>query len=196
MNTRPFDRLTGCLAMLLLGALVFGCAPSRSVWIPEEWQKAPPPARQPQAPAPRAEPAGRPVFKEPRQIEERSIEQRQQAATDSQATAQDPQFLASMHLVEQGNSELFQGRPDPAIELFEQAVQVDVYNGEAFLGLARAWRVKGNLNRSLEFARKAEMLLQDEPKRLKEVLLLQASIYDALDDSQQASRCRSRASRL
>ncbi|NTU48369.1 MAG: hypothetical protein HGA84_05115, partial [Syntrophobacteraceae bacterium] len=61
-------------------------------------------------------------------------------------------------------------------------VQVDVYNGEAFLQLARAWRMKKSQQKALEFARKAEILLQDQPSKLKEVYLLQADLYRETGD--------------
>lgn len=80
--------------------------------------------------------------------------------------------------------------------MLEQAVQVDVYNGEAFLQLARAWRMKGSRNKAMEFARKAEVLFNEEKGKLKEVYLLQADLYKEMGDPRAADQCRQKASKL
>ena len=85
-----------------------------------------------------------------------------------------------MHLVDQAKMALSQGKPDAAIPLLEQAIQIDAYNGEAFFGLARAWRMKGSRNKAQEFAQKAELLLQDQPSELKEVYSFQADLFKEL----------------
>lgn len=107
-----------------------------------------------------------------------------------------PQRYASMHLVEQAKTSLEQGKIDEAINMYEQAVRVDVYNGEAFFGLARAWHMKGFQEKSLEFARRADVLFQGRPERLKEVYLLQAEIYRQLGDTSRAEAFLREASRL
>ena len=109
---------------------------------------------------------------------------------------QPPQHLASMHLVDQAKTSLAQGKPDAAIPLLEQAIQVDVYNGDAFLGLARAWHAKGSPKKSLEFARKAEILFQNEPGKLKEVYRLEAELYKEIGDPKKAEVYRQKAARL
>jgi len=107
-----------------------------------------------------------------------------------------PQQLASMHLVDQAKTALSQGKPDAAIPLLEQAVQIDAYNGEAFFGLARAWRMKGSRNKAQEFAQKAELLLQDQPSELKEVYSFQADLFKELGDTRKMELYRQKASNL
>jgi hypothetical protein len=111
------------------------------------------------------------------------------------AVQQPPQHLASMHLVDQAKTALAQGKPDAAIPLLEQAIQVDVYNGDAFLGLARAWHAKGSPKKSLEFAKKAEILFQNEPGKLKEVYRLEAELYKEIGDPTKAEVYRQKAAR-
>jgi tetratricopeptide (TPR) repeat protein len=107
-----------------------------------------------------------------------------------------PQQLASMHLVDQGKTALSQGKPDAAIPLLEQAIQIDAYNGEAFFGLARAWRMKGSRNKAQEFAQKAELLLQDQPSELKEVYSFQADLFKELGETRKMELYRQKASNL
>lgn len=101
-----------------------------------------------------------------------------------------------MHLVDQAKASLAQGNPDAAISMLEQAIQVDVYNGEAFFALARAWRMKGSQDKALEFARKAEILFQDESSKLKDVYQFEASIYKDEGDDGKAEIYRVKASKL
>jgi Tfp pilus assembly protein PilF len=101
-----------------------------------------------------------------------------------------------MHLVDQAGTALSQGKPDAAIALLEQAVQIDSYNGEAFFGLARAWKMKGARNKAQEFAQKAEVLLQDQPSKLKEVCLFQAELFNELGDTRRMEQYRQKASKL
>jgi tetratricopeptide (TPR) repeat protein len=101
-----------------------------------------------------------------------------------------------MHLVDQAKTALAQGKPDAAISLLEQAIQVDVYNGEAFFLLARAWRMKGSPQKALEFAKKAEVLLHEEKEKLKEVYLLQADLCKEMGDATKAEQYRQKASKL
>ena len=107
-----------------------------------------------------------------------------------------PQTLVAIRLVEEADRRLMEGNIDQAIGLYEQAVQLDPYNGSAFLGLAQAWSFSGAYERALEFAKKAEILLQDNLKRLKDVLLLEASIYDKLNNPTLADYYRRKAARL
>lgn len=100
-----------------------------------------------------------------------------------------------MHLVEQAKASLAQGKPDVAIAVLEQAIQVDVHNGEAFLGLARAWRMKGSRNKSLEFSRKAEILFQENRGKLKEVYLFQSDLYKEMGDTAKSEQYRQKASK-
>lgn len=101
-----------------------------------------------------------------------------------------------MHLVDQGKAALAHGKPDAAISVLEQAIQVDVYNGEAFLLLARAWKMKASRNKAMEFARKAEVLFHEDKGKLKEVYLFQADLYKDMGDASKAEQCRQKASKL
>ena len=101
-----------------------------------------------------------------------------------------------MPLVDQARASLANGKPDGAIPLLEQAIEVDVYNGAAFLEMARAWRMKGSNDKALEFAHKAEILFQDEPRRLKEVYLFEAELFREMGDHKSQEQAQSKASRL
>ena len=101
-----------------------------------------------------------------------------------------------MHLVDQARAALGQGKTDQAISLLEQAIQVDVYNGNAFYLLARAWRTKGSRQKALEFSRKAEILFQEDHAKLKEVYLFESDVYKELKDSAKAEAYRQKASKL
>lgn len=185
--------------------LLAGCAPKQVVYLPPDW-KSPSPApeavvRPSEIPAaPKAPPSvGGPIFEPPSTIREMELQPTPETSlkpVEETVEAATPQHYASMHLVDQAKLSLNQGRVDEAIGLYEQAVQVDVYNGEAFLGLAKAWHMKGSQKKSLEFARKAEILLQDKPSRLKEVYLLQADIHRQLGEIPQAEASLRKASRL
>jgi Flp pilus assembly protein TadD len=107
-----------------------------------------------------------------------------------------PQYLASMHLVDQAKEALAQGQADAAISVLEQAIQVDVYNGDAFFNLAKAWKMKGNPERALEFARKAEIIFQEDTSKLKQVYLFEADIYRDLGDVKKADSYQGKASGL
>jgi tetratricopeptide (TPR) repeat protein len=109
---------------------------------------------------------------------------------------ENPQHLASMHLVNTAKTALLQGKAEQAIAQLEQAIQVDAYNAEAFLILAEAWKTKGDRKRALEFARKAEVLYQDKPKELKRVYLLEADLLKASGQAREAEKYRQMAARL
>ncbi len=202
---RGWSGFVGLRWLVVLIALGFtaACTSSRPVQIPPEWQtSAPaPPAPHPAVQTPpqaHAAPSG-PIIRRPPEFREKDLAPGLEPALppgQQKAEARPPQYLASMHLVEQGKSNLAAGRPEAAIGLFEQAVQVDVHNGEAFLGLAKAWRMRGSGKKALEFARKAEILFQDDPRKLKEVYLLEADILSDLGDAAQSNQYRQKASRL
>jgi hypothetical protein len=107
-----------------------------------------------------------------------------------------PQYHASMHLVSTAKTSLAQGNADHAISLLEQAIQVDVYNGEAFYELARAWRMKGSSKKALEFARKAEVIFQDDREKLKQVLLFESDACKDVGEVEKAKTYRQRAEKL
>jgi hypothetical protein len=118
-------------------------------------------------------------------------------STESQTeTKTEPQQLASMHLVDQANTFLEQGKIDQAISTLEQSIQVDVYNGDAFYDLAKAWRMKGDFDKALEFANKAGVLYKNNPSKLKQVYRFQADIYMVLNEYEKAEIYRKKASEL
>ena len=204
--------------VLVLVFFLCSCAPTRTVYIPREWQQAPPGPNtaaspkpnaqtqtqsqaQAQAPAPSQSQtttsSQRFVLKRTPAIKESEVptaEESRPAATEKKPAQ--PQHMASMHLVDQANAALAQGKTDSAISLFEQAVQLDVYNGSAFFGLAKAWRIKGSREKALEFARKAEILFQDDRSKLKELYLLEANIFKDMGDRAKEEDYRQKASRL
>ena len=183
------------------------CVSKRTVYIPPEWQVAPPSA-QPSAPPapPRAKsavvpPAGQsPILKPPPAIIEKDVPAGSESAAPPPAKKPTPppppQHMASMHLVDQAKAALAQGKSDAAVSMLEQAIQVDVYNGDAFFQLARAWRMKGSRNKAMEFARKAEVLLHEDKGKLKEVYLFQADLYKEMGESAKAGQYRQKASKL
>lgn len=197
-----------CAAALLAAP---GCASRRQVAMPGGWEtqsqqqpqagstsrsyQPPPPV---QAPAPQAGVSTGPILTQPPEIREHSLPPGPEPSPGNQASkeASTPQHMASMHFVDQARHSLAQGKPDAAIPPLEQAIQVDVNNGEAFLLLARAWRQKGARNKALEFARKAEILFQDNRLKLKEVYLLEAGIYKDMGDPGKADLYNRKASKL
>ncbi|MCK8602123.1 tetratricopeptide repeat protein [Desulfoferrobacter suflitae] len=132
----------------------------------------------------------------PRKSTEAAMDAARPSAAKPAGVTDDPQYLASMHLVDQAQRALSQGDPDNAIAPLEQAIQVDVYNGEAFFGLARAWKMKGSHSKALEFANKAEILFQDNPRKLREVYLLKAELFKELQDGSKAEYYLNKAARL
>lgn len=181
---------------------VAACGPRKSVTIPSEWQS--PPAVQ-AAPAPKpaeahqvSKPAA--IIKPPPAIKESDLAAPAEAPAakpvEKKTPQPPPQRVASMHLVDQAKVALAQGKADAAIPLLEQAIQVDVHNGEAFLTLARAWRAKGARQKAVQFAQKAEILSQDDPAKLKQVYLLEADLYKELGDAAKTETYRQKALKL
>jgi hypothetical protein len=209
-----FCGITGALLVILVlsGG---GCAARRPVYIPEEWRVAPskpaPVPRPEIAVPPEAGPAA-PTLQPLPSIQEEDLS----AIPEKDAgggvvpgegtvadvtkrtapTAQNPQYLASMHLVNTAKAFLQQGDAEQAIAQLEQAIQVDAYNAEAFLVLSQAWQARGDLKRALEFARKAEILYQDEPKALKRVYMLEADLLKQSGQVREAEDFRQKAARL
>lgn len=185
------------------------CAP-RVVQVPPEWAAQPPPPvsslkvgtstsppvtqeTSPQLPATGV------VLKPAPVIREKDLSLPADAAAAPPAKkpqSRSPQRLASAHLVEQAKGSLKQNKPDAAIPLLEQAIQVDVHNGEAFLNLASAWRMKGFRSKALEFAKKAEILFQEQPEKLKEAYLLEAELYKEMGDSRKTELYRQKAAKI
>jgi tetratricopeptide (TPR) repeat protein len=99
-----------------------------------------------------------------------------------------------MQKVNQGRGQLERGKTDAAIRTLEGAVRIDARNGEAYILLARAWKQKGERRKALEFAKKAELLYQKQPGKLKEVFLLESDLYRELGDGAKAATLRQKAS--
>jgi len=214
-------RRWGVAAVLLL--LLSACAPTRTVYIPREWRENPSDsantAETAKTTSPGAGARGRRsqtqaqaqtsrevqstpssqqfVLERPPVIKETEVRaSNEPRSTPAEKKPAQPRHMASMHLVDQANAALAQGKTDTAISLFEQAVQVDVYNGSAFFGLARAWRTKGSRQKAMEFARKAEILFQDDRSRLKELYLFEASMFKDMGDETKEKEYRLKASKL
>jgi tetratricopeptide (TPR) repeat protein len=197
-----------------LSPLIFGlqgCSSKRAVYIPKEWRASAPPAPTPAVPAvqPATLPSGpaQPILEPPAQIQEKdlsSVPEKSKSLVVSGETpdaaltpqAAGPQYYASMHLVNNAKTELNRGNAEQAIVQLEQAIQVDAYNAEAFYCLAQAWEVKGDVKRALEFARKAEILYQDEPQELKKVYLLETELHKRLGQASESEIYRQKAARL
>ncbi len=117
------------------------------------------------------------------------------AKKQKEEPSKSPQRQASMQQVSLARGQLERGKTDAAIRTLEKAVRIDAGNGEAFIQLARAWRQKGEKRKALEFAKKAELLCQKQPARLKEVYLLESDLYRELEESlQEGHKSRPKAS--
>ncbi len=111
-----------------------------------------------------------------------------------QEASKSPQRQASMQQVSQARGQLERGKPEAAIRTLEKAVRIDARNGEAFILLARAWKQNGEKRKALEFAKKAELLYQQQPARLKEVFVLESDLYRELGDAASAVQSSRKAS--
>ena len=98
-----------------------------------------------------------------------------------------------MQKVNLAKGQLERGKADAAIRTLEGAIRIDTGNGEAFILLARAWKQKGEKRKALEFAKKAELLYQKQPVKLREVFLLESDLYRELGDSVKAVALRQKA---
>lgn len=183
---------------MCLGLAIFwGCIPKRPVALPGPWAGSTPTVQTPTTPAPASSTPGAPSAS----IKEKTLPATSQEPPSGTAATKapkepSPQYLASVQLVQEGDRALAKGDPDGALGFYEQAVQVDGYNGSAFLGLAKVWLQKNAPKRSLEFAKKAEILLTDKPKELRETYLLQSFLYEMLNQPESAKAYKEKAQRL
>lgn len=209
-------RAAGVVILVVLMVLTGGCSSKRAVYIPADWRTPPPPTTASpglgHTKPPQTGPS-QPIMQPTPQIQERDLS----AAPDKPpavratpeeseadeipksrggATPETPQYVASMHLVNTAKAALQQGNAEQAIAQLEQAIQVDAYNAEAFFILAQAWQTSGDTKRALEFARKAEILYQDEPQALKRVYLLEADLLKRSGLKSEAEIYRQKAARL
>jgi hypothetical protein len=200
----------GLLLALVIGIALLGCE-RKQVYIPPEYSSppAPPSYRAPQPdvppvqrapsvskspelksqeeaavsappPAPEVQKQFKPVEPQPAPVPAKKT---QQERPKKQEAAKSPQRQASMQQVSLARGQLERGKPDTAIRTLEQAIRIDSGNGEAFILLARAWKQKGEKRKALEFAKKAELLYQKQPAKLKEVYSFESDLYRELGDS-------------
>lgn len=82
-----------------------------------------------------------------------------------------PRAQASLQLTEQGRVLLESGRPDDAIGVLEQSINLDPENGLNYYYLSEAWIFKGRVGQAEEFNALAELYLEASPEwrlRVKE----------------------------
>ncbi len=198
----------GLLLALVIGIALLGCE-RKQVYIPPEYssppappsygapqpsvppvQQAPPVSKMPELksreevvsapPAPGAQKQLKPFEPQSAPV---PTKKKQQERPKNQEAAKSPQRLASMQQVSLARGQLERGKPDTAIRTLEQAIRIDAGNGEAFILLARAWKQKGEKRKALEFAKKAELLCQKQPAKLKEVYSFESELYRELGES-------------
>ena len=59
--------------------------------------------------------------------------------------------------------------------------------------LAKAWKMKANRRKALEFAKKAELLYHGQPDKLREVYQLESDLYRELGENAKAGQYRNKA---
>jgi hypothetical protein len=205
---KVWNMLTPCgkfpvlwMALMLAVALIAAsCTHRKVVYVPPEWQKPPPVSQSPVSSAmPQPVPKQTAILKPPPVIKESDITAPAEAPSkppEKVPKQSPPQHAASMHLVDQAKASLAQGKADPAIPLLEQAIQIDVHNGEAFFNLAKAWRMKGARQKAVQFSQKAEILFQDDRGKLKQLYLFEADLYKEMGDTAKMDAYRQKASKL
>lgn len=72
-----------------------------------------------------------------------------------------PRAQASLRLTEQGRLLLESGRPNNAICILEQAINLNPANGLNYYYLSEAWLFKGKFEQAAEFNALAELYLED-----------------------------------
>ncbi len=206
------------MLLTLLTVIAFSGCEQKQVYIPPEYisppaslsYSAPPPAAPvvqqvpPAAQAPEVmsqqTPASPPPAQPPAQKElgvrpaPTAANKQHPEKSKKQEASKSPQRQASMQQVSQARGQLERGKPDIAIRTLEKAVRIDARNGEAFILLARAWKQKGEKRKAMEFAKKAELLYQKQPAKLKEVFLLESDLYRELSESTKTGQSCQKAS--
>ena len=87
-----------------------------------------------------------------------------------------PRALASLELSRQAQLLIEQGKPDEAIRILEQAVNLHPGSGENYYYLAEAWRRKGNLSQALEYNNLAAIRFKDDPEWMERIVLQKRGI--------------------
>jgi tetratricopeptide (TPR) repeat protein len=85
--------------------------------------------------------------------------------------------------VEEGKISLGQKRFDEATEKFQEAVNIDPRNGEAFYYLALVKYEKGEYDQVMNFLTKAEALLKNDSKWASEIGRLRKEVQGGGDAS-------------
>lgn len=106
-----------------------------------------PPERQPQQPV-------------PQQAEE----------PEKKVETVNPRVLAALQLTAQGRLFLKEDRPDDAIGVFEQAINLNPSNGLNYYYLSEAWLMKGDIDQAAEFNRLAEIYFNNDSEWLVNVI--------------------------
>ncbi len=82
-----------------------------------------------------------------------------------------PRALASLELSRQAQLLIDAGKPDEAIRILEQAVNLHPGSGESYYYLAEAWRRKGNLSQALEYNNLAAIRFKNNPEWMSRIAL-------------------------
>jgi tetratricopeptide (TPR) repeat protein len=94
----------------------------------------------------------------------------QTGETGSSPDKPSPRAIASLQLTDQGRLFLESGKPDHAIRMYEQALNLDPANGQNYYYLSEAWLMKGNIAQAAEFNRLAAMYLDGDPEWMGRVM--------------------------
>lgn len=88
---------------------------------------------------------------------------------DDRAKAPAPRTLASLRLTEQARWLIETNKPDDAIRILEQAINLDPNNGRNYYFLAEAWLMKNNKAQAIEFNRLAGIYLGEDAAWMERV---------------------------
>lgn len=94
---------------------------------------------------------------------------------------QSPREKASLQLTEESRQLLAENKPDHAIRLLEQAINLDSDNGRCYYYLAEAWLQKGNPSEARQFNSLAKNYLNAD-KDWKTLVAKQAEKIAALEN--------------
>jgi len=94
----------------------------------------------------------------------------QTGETGSSSDKPSPRAIASLQLTDQGRLFLESGKPDHAIRMYEQALNLDPANGQNYYYLAEAWLMKGNIAQAAEFNRLAAIYLEGDTEWMGRVM--------------------------
>ena len=96
----------------------------------------------------------KPILKgEPAEVEETPISE--------EAAEENPRAVAALQLTDQGRRLIEDHKPDKAIRVLEQAVNLNSTNGQSYYYLSEAWLMKGSTAQAKEFNHLAEIHLKE-----------------------------------